>query len=71
MEPRNVRSVMKRLVEEVASIDKQVGLLYEEGIKKTEGSGKTRRATFNIYHIFTLSHPSIAGMLKLYHSITS
>ena len=48
MEPRNVRSVMKRLVEEVASIDKQVGLLYEEGVKKTEGSGETRRATFNI-----------------------
>lgn len=39
IEPRNVRSVMKRLVEEIASIDKQVGLLYEEGFKKTEGSG--------------------------------
>ena len=39
-EPRNVRSVMKRLVEEIASIDKQVGLLYEEGQRKTEGSGE-------------------------------
>ena len=48
MEPRNVRSVMKRLVEEVASIDKQVGRLYEEGVKKTEGSGETRRATMYI-----------------------
>ena len=38
-EPRNVRSVMKRLVEEVASIDRQVGLLFEEGLKKNEGSG--------------------------------
>ena len=38
-EPRNVRSVMKRLVEEVASIDKQVGMLFEEGYKKSEGSG--------------------------------
>ena len=71
MEPRNVRSVMKQLVEEVASIDKEIGLLYEEGVKKTEGSGEIRRATFNIYHIITLSHPSIVGMLKLYHSITS
>ena len=39
-EPRNVRTVMKRLVEEVTSIDKQVGLLFEEGNKKSEGSGK-------------------------------
>ena len=40
MEPHNVRSVMKRMVEEVTMIDKQVGLLFEEGTKKSEGSGK-------------------------------
>ena len=40
MEPHNVRSVMKRMVEEVTMIDKQVGLLFEEGVKKSEGSGK-------------------------------
>ena len=40
MEPCNICSVMRRLVEEVTTIDKQVGLLYEEGIKKTEGSGE-------------------------------
>ena len=39
IEPRNVRSVMKRLVEDITSIDKQVGLLFEEGTKKNEGSG--------------------------------
>ena len=39
MEPRNVRSVMRRLVEELSSIDKQVGLLFEEGSKRNEGSG--------------------------------
>ena len=39
-EPHNIRSVMKRLVEEITSIDKQVGLLYEEGSKKSEGSGQ-------------------------------
>lgn len=39
MEPRNVRSVMRRLVEELSSIDKQVGLLFEDGSKRNEGSG--------------------------------
>ena len=38
-EPRSVRSVMKRVVEEVTTIDKQVGMLYEEGMKKDQGSG--------------------------------
>lgn len=47
MEPRNVRSVMKRLVEELTCIDKQVGLLFEEGIKKSEGSGKWVKIGFN------------------------
>lgn len=40
LEPRNVRTVMKRVVEEITIIDKQVGLLYIEGTKKEQGSGK-------------------------------
>ena len=40
LEPRNVRAVMKRVVEEITIIDKQVGLLYIEGTKKEQGSGK-------------------------------
>ena len=40
IEPRNIRSVMKRVVEEVTVIDKQVGTLYEDGIKKDQGSGQ-------------------------------
>jgi len=40
IEPRNVRSVMKRMVEEVTLIDKQVGALYKEGAKKDQGSGE-------------------------------
>ena len=47
IEPRNVRSVMTRLVEELTCIDKQVGLLFEEGIKKSEGSGKWVKIGFN------------------------
>ena len=46
MEPRNVRSVMRRLVEELSSIDKQVGLLFEEGSKRNEGSGTQCQAKF-------------------------
>ena len=40
LEPRSVRSVMKRVVEEVTILDKQVGTLYEEGAKKEQGSGE-------------------------------
>ena len=40
LEPRSARSVMKRVVEEVTLIDKQVGTLYEEGTKKEQGSGE-------------------------------
>ena len=31
---------MKRVVEEVTVIDKQVGTLYEDGVKKDQGSGQ-------------------------------
>jgi hypothetical protein len=48
IEPRNVRSVMKRLVEDVTLMDKQVGLLFEEGNKKTEGSETSRTFTYSI-----------------------
>lgn len=53
IEPRNVRSVMKRIVEEVTTIDKQVGTLYEEGAKKEQGSEGSRH-TYN-YHSITQS----------------
>lgn len=39
IEPRNVRAVMKRIVEDVTAIDTQVGLLYEEGVRKAHSSG--------------------------------
>ena len=39
IEPRNVRAVMKRIVEDVTSIDTQVGQLYEEGVRKAHSSG--------------------------------
>ena len=43
VEPRSVRAVMKRVVEETTSIDRQVGELYEEGSRKTRSSDSSRR----------------------------
>ena len=42
IEPRNVRAVMKRIVEDVTSVDIQVGELFEEGAKKDKGSDSSR-----------------------------
>jgi len=43
IEPRNVRAVMKRVVEDITAIDMQVGQLYEEGIRKERTSDSSRR----------------------------
>ena len=36
---RNVRAVMKRVVEDITAIDAEVGSLYEEGSRKAHSSG--------------------------------
>ncbi|MBN3309443.1 VPS51 protein, partial [Amia calva] len=46
--PRTVRAVMKRVVEDTTSIDVQVGMLYEEGVRKAHSSDSSRR-TFSVY----------------------
>ena len=43
IEPRTVRAVMKRVVEDVAAMDAQVGLLYEEGQRAERSSDSSRR----------------------------
>ncbi|CAH2325197.1 vacuolar sorting-associated 51 homolog [Pelobates cultripes] len=48
IEPRNVRAVMKRVVEDVTGVDVQVGLLYEEGVRKAHSSDSSKR-TFSVY----------------------
>lgn len=48
IEPRNVRAVMKRVVEDTTAIDVQVGLLYEEGVRKAHSSDSSKR-TFSVY----------------------
>ena len=42
VEPRTVRAVMKRVVEDVTVIDDQVGQLYQEGQKKVKSSDSSR-----------------------------
>ena len=44
IEPRNVRSVMKRVVEDITAINSQVGQLYEEGVRKERSSDSTKRS---------------------------
>ena len=42
VEPRSVRAVMKRVIEDVTVIDQQVGQLYEEGQKRVRSSDSSR-----------------------------
>lgn len=42
IEPRNVRAVMKRVVEDMTAIDTEVGLLYEEGSRKAHSSDSSK-----------------------------
>lgn len=50
VEPRSVRAVMKRVVEEITCIDRQVGELYEEGSRKARSSDSSRRTRFSSSH---------------------
>ncbi len=42
IEPRNVRAVMKRIVEDLTSIDVQAGELLEHGARKEKSSDSSR-----------------------------
>lgn len=42
VEPRAVRSVMKRIVEDISALDAQVGQLYEEGTRSERSSESSR-----------------------------
>uniref|UniRef100_A0A1B6MLS5 Vacuolar protein sorting-associated protein 51 homolog n=2 Tax=Graphocephala atropunctata TaxID=36148 RepID=A0A1B6MLS5_9HEMI len=55
LEPRTVRAVMKRVMEEMATIDSQVGLLFEEGIQ-TEHSSDSSHKTQSRLHRSTASN---------------
>ncbi|XP_077403121.1 vacuolar protein sorting-associated protein 51 homolog [Vanacampus margaritifer] len=80
IEPRNVRAVMKRVVEDTTSIDVQVGLLYEEGVRKAHSSDSSKR-TFSVYSSsrqqtryaasFTPSAPMDTNLLSNIHKLFS
>lgn len=57
IEPRTVRAVMKRVVEDIAAVDTTVVLLYEDQGMGTEHSSdssrKTHRFNFNFLVIST------------------
>ncbi|KAJ3588602.1 hypothetical protein NHX12_009456 [Muraenolepis orangiensis] len=80
IEPRNVRAVMKRVVEDTTSIDVQVGLLYEEGVRKAHSSDSSKR-TFSVYSStrqqpryaasYTPSAPMDTNLLNNIHKLFS
>ncbi|KAF5886007.1 vacuolar protein sorting-associated protein 51, partial [Clarias magur] len=80
IEPRNVRAVMKRVVEDTTTIDVQVGLLYEEGVRKAHSSDSSKR-TFSVYSSsrqqlryapsYTPSAPMDTNLLSNIHKLFS
>lgn len=44
VEPRCVRAVVRRVLEQMATVDSSVALLFEEGVRKERGSDSSRRS---------------------------
>jgi hypothetical protein len=66
VEPRSVRSVMKRVVEDVALVDSKVGELYEEGARMERSSDSSRsRRTFSAMGL-TTRHPKASTAWSAY-----
>ena len=71
VEPRSVRAVMKRVVEDVSLIDDQVGQLYEEGHRKVRSSDSSRtfgghrsRSVFSSYNNSSNMDSSLASNIQ-------
>lgn len=64
IEPRNVRAVMKRVIEDITAIDIQVGQLYEEGCRKERSSDSSRRT-----HSYSVSQNKKPGQWNYAPSI--
>ena len=70
VEPRSVRAVMKRLVEDVTVVDSQLGQLYEEGQRKVRTSDSSRtlghrsRSVFSSYNNSTNLDSSLASNIQ-------
>lgn len=76
IEPRNVRAVMKRVVEDVTSVDSEVGQLYEEGVRHERSSDSSRRtypstnrshrSKYNAYAASTIDNSLMSNIQKLF-----
>ncbi|GIY74016.1 vacuolar protein sorting-associated protein 51 homolog [Caerostris extrusa] len=76
IEPRNVRAVMKRVVEDVTSVDAEVGQLYEEGVRHERSSdssrrtypstGRSHRSKYNAYAPSTIDNSLMSNIQKLF-----
>merc|ERR550519_3221985 len=72
VEPRSVRAVMKRVVEDVTLVDAQVGQLYEEGQRKVRSSDSSRnygarsRSAVSNYMSSTLDSSLASNIQKLF-----
>jgi len=70
VEPRSVRAVMKRVVEDVGEIDGQVAQLYDEGQKRLRSSDSSRtlghrsRSVFSSYTASTNLDSSLASNIQ-------
>lgn len=49
LEPRTVRAVMKRVMEEIAAADTQVGMLFEEGTRAERSSDSSRKTQSRVH----------------------
>ena len=82
VEPRSVRSVMKRVIEDIAEMDAQVGQLYEEGTRLERSSDSSRsRRTFSAFGLggrhsankssnWSAYGPRFEGLADSLHSLT-
>jgi len=68
LEPRTVRAVMKRVVEEITSVDSQVGELFEEGMRTDRSSDSSRRTQMS-RHIRAWSSGGTAANTQTFSAI--
>lgn len=69
IEPRNVRAVMKRVIEDISAIDTQVGQLYEEGTRKERSSDSSRRTHPQSYSVSTAQRKGQWNIAPRYVSV--
>lgn len=62
IEPRTVRAVMKRVVEDITTMDVQVGVFFEEGVRKATSSDSSKWT-----HTYSMSRGHAPGQRSQYN----